>query len=340
MNTKNWKEWLVENLVCPRDNDRLELVDNNLICPLGHIYPLIDDIPVMLVDDVTPTQNKEFCNSLEMAKSYVKNNQVESSHQLGVIVQSKYQIIHEIDPFVQDIIGATGGNLYTSLIGKLTRYPIPELLLPQGNNQLLLDIGCNWGRWCISATQLGYQAIGIDHNIEALRAAKRVSTQLGVQTNYIVADGRYLPFKENTFDVVFSYSVLQHFSKDNVRLCLAGVSKILKTQGYSFIQLPNRFGIVNSLYQLKRGFCKAVDFEVRYWTINELSDTFSRLIGETSISVDGFFSLNPQVTDIDILPWYYRWIVNTSNTLKSKSEKSYWLKYLADSLYVKSIKGG
>lgn len=124
-----------------------------------------------------------------------------------------------------------------------------------------------------------------------------------------------------------------------MRLCLAGISRILKTQGYSFIQLPNSFGIVNLLYQLKRGLREPVDFEVRYWTINELSDTFCRLIGETSISVDGFFSLNPQVTDIDLLPWYYRLIVNTSNIMKSSCEKLYLLKYLADSLYVKSIKG-
>jgi SAM-dependent methyltransferase len=117
----------------------------------------------------------------------------------------------EIDPFVQNIIAATNGMLYISLIGKLTDYPIPYLRLPSGEGKRFLEIGCNWGRWCIAAARLGYRPVGIDPSLKGIRAARQVAQQLGIEAHYVVADGRYLPFANGTFDQVFSYSVLQHF---------------------------------------------------------------------------------------------------------------------------------
>ena len=90
------------------------------------------------------------------------------------------------------------------------------------NGELLLDIGCNWGRWTIAAAQRGYRPIGIDPSFEAIVAARRIARQLGVDdARYVVADARKLPFADGTFDVVFSYGVLQHFSKSDVALSVA-----------------------------------------------------------------------------------------------------------------------
>jgi SAM-dependent methyltransferase len=338
MNSDKWKEWLQQNLVCPRDHQNLKIIGNTLVCPLGHIYHLVDEIPVMLIDDILPTQKKEFENTLSTVKRINDVGVTDNFNEVNYFTKNLDQSSSSIDPFVQEVIGATGGNLYENLIDKLSRYPIPDIPLEQSNDKYLLDIGCNWGRWSIAAAKLGYNSIGIDHNLEALRAAKRVCNDLGVVANFIVADGRYLPFRDHTFDVVFSYSVLQHFSKDDVRQCLTQVSRILKQSGFGLIQLPNVFGLVNLMYQLKRGFRSPVGFEVRYWSKSEILDAFSQRIGETNIFVDGFFSLNPQVTDLDLIPWYYRWIVIASNNLKRSSEKVNWVSYIADSFYVKSIK--
>src|SRR5262249_41288403 len=114
----------------------------------------------------------------------------------------------EVDPFVRNAIGATNGNLYQHLVGNLREYPIPRLRLPAGENRPFLEVGCNWGRWCIAAARLGYKTVGIDPSLKSIRAAKRVSRQLGIEITYVVADGRYLPFRDRSFDQVFSYSVL------------------------------------------------------------------------------------------------------------------------------------
>jgi SAM-dependent methyltransferase len=240
----------------------------------------------------------------------------------------------EIDPFVKDVIGATNGSLYQHLVGTLTEYPIPALRLPPAKGQSFLEIGCNWGRWCLAAAQSGYRAVGIDPSLKGIRAARRVAQQLGVRIPYLVADGRYLPFRDSVFDQVFSYSVLQHLSKENTRSVLAEIHRVLCQGGQSLIQMPNVFGIRCLYHQFRRGFRETRDFEVRYWTIPELHRTFEATLGPASIAVDGFFSLNPQVSDLRFFPWHYKLLVLLSDRLQRLSTQVPALAYLADSLYV------
>src|SRR5207253_3190863 len=92
---------------------------------------------------------------------------------------------------------------------------------------------------------------------------------------------------------------------------------------------------IRSLYhQIKRGFKEGEGFDVRYWTPSELKRVFTKEIGETRLSIDGFFGLGVQKTDIDLMPIKYRAVVMTSETLKFFP----FLFPLADSLYVESNK--
>ena len=49
--------WLRENLVCPRDKKKLHDKENYLICSANHSYPVIDDVPVMLLDEIEPNHH-------------------------------------------------------------------------------------------------------------------------------------------------------------------------------------------------------------------------------------------------------------------------------------------
>ena len=243
-----------------------------------------------------------------------------------------------VDPVVRYIVGHTCGCPYRSLSGKLSRYPIPEPRLPSGNGDLFLEIGCNWGRWCIAASRKGYAPVGIDPSLGAVMAARRVAAQLDVPGRFVVADGRYLPFRAGRFDVVFSYSVLQHFSKDNAKLALAEVARVLKNGGASLIQMPNRFGVRSLQHQIRAAFREETGFDIRYWTLPELRRVFSELIGLSSIQVDGYFGLGIQPRDKDLLPAQYRLVVNCSEALRTLSRTLPWMKYFADSVYVTSVR--
>jgi SAM-dependent methyltransferase/uncharacterized protein YbaR (Trm112 family) len=313
---------LLQLLVCPRDHHALEERDEHLLCPIGHRYPIVEGIPILLLAEKRQT-HVEGTRSLQMGASGEAAAAPLPGPPPGVI-----------DPFVQHIIAATNGLLYIQLVGNLADYPIPFLRLPPGGGKRFLEIGCNWGRWCVAAARMGYRPVGIDPSLKGIRAARHVARQLGIEAHYVVADGRYLPFASGTFDQVFSYSVLQHLSKENARLTLQEVARALRPAGGFLVQMPNCFGIRCLYHQARRGFSEGCDFDVRYWTPRELASTFRATFGSARILVDGFFSLNPQISDVSLMPWKYRSVVYASETLRKLSGVFSPLTYFADSLYV------
>ncbi len=319
--------WLRSHLACPRDKERLELEDEKLICPKNHIYPIVEEIPIMLVDDVGTTHD------------YIKKTLEQISLRIDSKAETEYvsKPITEVDAFVQAEIPYTSGILYIPLQNKLTRYPIPEFRMETGNGENLLDIGCNWGRWSIAAAQKGYRPVGIDPSLDAVLAARRVSRQLGADTNFVVGDARFLPFAEDTFDIVFSYSVFQHFCKDNVRVSLDEVARVLKRNGKTLLQMPNKYGIRSFYQRWRRGFTEGEGFEVRYWTPSELMKTFEETFGETEMTTDCYFGLGIQSSDVDLLPLQYKMVVHSSDVLRKVSRVFSPLIKVADSVYLESV---
>ncbi len=342
------EQWYIDNLVCPVDKSPLEYKNGVLISSSGRKYPVVDDVPVMLIDNKDQTMPL-IVASLERAKNNsgiidarAENLYLES---LGISEEEKKGVVQlaankelRVDPVVSFIIGATSGYAYKDLIGKVNDYPIPELRLPNGNNEMFLDVGCNWGRWSIAASRKGYIVIGLDPSLGAIMAAKRVANQLGLPIKYIVGDARHLPFRGTSFDKVFSYSVLQHFSKDNAVKAFYEIGRVLTADGTSLIQMPNYLGIRSLQHQIKRKFREAVNFEVRYWSIPELEIAFKKSIGNTVISVDCYFGLGLQRSDMKYMSTKMKIIIRTSEIIRKISVYFPPMKYLADSVYVMSKK--
>lgn len=319
--------WFETNLVCPRDHEQIRIQANKIICSQGHEYPFVDGIPIMLLSDVEATHQAHF------QESYQAVNEPQDSAMQGISREEG------VDPYVQQAIVGTCGLMYRNLLGKLKRYPLPDFPLPPViKPNLLLDIGCNWGRWCLSAASHGFTPIGIDPSFKAIQAARRVAAQLKIEAYYLVADARHLPFAAGKFDVVFSYSVLQHFAKYVCKKVLRETKRVLKASGYSMIEMLNSYGLRNFYNVARRGFREARNFEVRYWSPTELKKVFSELIGPTQIQIDGFFSANIQKSDLALLGWQYRFVIQASEFLKRHALKWPFLRNWADSVYLQSSK--
>jgi SAM-dependent methyltransferase len=303
----------------------LAVQNGSLECSSGHRYPCVDGIPVLLVEEADPT-HLACWRSPKRARSGWKE-QLTPSGDL-------------VDPYVNEAVEKTCGVLYRPLVGRLRGYPIPELPLRPGEGAELLDVGCNWGRWTLAAAGAGYRAVGIDPALEAIAAARRVAAQLGRGAGYLVADARHLPFPDASFDVVFSYSVLQHFGKGDALRALSEIGRVLRPGGRALVQMANAFGPRNLYRQLaRRRFREPYGvFGVRYWTPGELVEAFSEAIGPARLAVDGFFALNAQPSDVELLPRRYRLVVRASEVLRRASERVPALRSVADSLYVEATR--
>lgn len=313
-------------LACPRDQQPLVPSGASLSCPHGHRYPVVEGIPVLLREDVPHTHWAALL-SLDVARQ----GAVPEDWRAAAPADG-------VHPFVQESIGATGGNLYRSLIGRLPAYPIPRLPLPEGNGRTLVDIGCNWGRWTIAAARRGYRPIGVDPSLQALIAARAICEQLGVQADFVIGDARHLPLRTSSVDAAFSYSVLQHFSKPDAMRAAAEVSRVLVPGGVALVQMPNVYGVRSLVQQARRRFRQPQKFEVRYWSPSELRRSLGSAIGPTRLSADGFFSLNAQPAEAALLPVHLRALVHTSAALARIANRIPPLVNAADSIWVTSAK--
>lgn len=159
---------------------------------------------------------------------------------------------------------------------------------------------------------------------------------MNIDASFICADARYLPFADRAFDVVFSYSVIQHFSRQNARIALKEIGRVARKT--SFIQMANKYGI-RSLYHQARHLRRAEGlFDVRYWTPGDLLAEFTACIGPSELSVDGFFGLGMQPRDAHDFLLHHRVIVAASEALRAVSKIVHPLTHVADSIYVRSVR--
>jgi len=316
--------WLLARIACPWDHQSLTVSGTLLACRCGREFPVIRGVPVLLRDDV-PGNHSTFASALAVARGEAPVPELPHSSEA-------------VHPWVQVWIAATNGLMYASVIGKLREYPIPNLrALPDGDGRVLLDLGCNWGRWCIAAGRRGYRPIGLDPSLEGVLAGQVIARQFGIPTWFVVGDARHLPFRDRAVDVAYSYSVLQHFSREDVHRTLLDTSRVVVPNGDVWVQMPNRYGI-RSLYHLtRRGFRDGHDFEVRYWTAAELRKQFSDAVGPTTLAIDGFFSVNAQPSEAHLLPLRFQAVVKTSEQLRKFGEHFPLLQSVADSLMVHAV---
>src|SRR5690606_16516507 len=107
-----------------------------------------------------------------------------------------------------------------------------------------------------------------------------------------------------------------------------------KSNGVSVIQMLNRMGARSLYNQARLAFHEPDPFAVRYWTTHELHATFASALGPSRVLADGFFSANAQVSDLELLPRKYRWVVQSSERLRRIARRVRLFTHLADSVYV------
>lgn len=337
--------WFVDNLVCPIDKQPLRLDGDALVCGRNHRYPIVDGVPVMLVPDVEQTMDTATA-SLDRARSRLIDRRAPDLYleSLGISEAEKQGVLElaqrggTIDPVVAHLIAATNGLMYRHLIGTLDRYPLPELPLPPGEGRSLLDVGCSWGRWTLAAHRRGYQAVGIDPSLGAVMAARRVARQFGVAVRHVVGDARHLPFADHRFDCVYSYSVLQHLSREDAASAVTEIGRVLVNGGFAKVQMPSRLGIRCLYHQARRGFRDGRGFEVRYWSLPALRRLFGGAVGRSRVEADCYFGIGLQPADAPLMTPRLRRVLTASEWLKGASRRLRPLVWAADSVFVEAAR--
>ncbi|MDG6220202.1 MAG: class I SAM-dependent methyltransferase [Candidatus Thermoplasmatota archaeon] len=127
-----------------------------------------------------------------------------------------------------------------------TRYkPWPEMLwladiLPARSK--VLDVGSGNGRNAFFLASQGHEVVGVDVVEEMVVVARRKAESFGTSNpEFLVGDGRKLPFPDAIFDCVFSIATIHHIPSANGRMeALREMWRVLGSGGVCLLSVWGR----------------------------------------------------------------------------------------------------
>jgi|SRR3989338_2494578 len=131
----------------------------------------------------------------------------------------------------------------THILGKEIVDKYLNLLFPFSQNKNVLEVGCGSATFTTHISKISSKTFGIDFSEKMLHIAKKVDPK----TFFSIGNAVLLPFKKNSFDMVYSFRTLQHVP--NFKQSLSEMVKIVKPRGlviFDFINKRNFLGYIRS----------------------------------------------------------------------------------------------
>ena len=76
---------------------------------------------------------------------------------------------------------------------------------------LALDVGCGTGKHSVNLSKKGFRTVAIELSFNGVLAAREHAKSANTKVHFVVGDVENMPFKNDTFDVVFCGLLLHHF---------------------------------------------------------------------------------------------------------------------------------
>ena len=148
----------------------------------------------------------------------------------------------------------------------------------QGAN--VLDAGCGFGQWSVAMSSLIGHVVGIDVSEDRIDAVKKISREIP-KVKFQKGSVSKLPFPDDHFDFVFSFSVIYY---TDVRVTIQELIRVLKPGGKIYI-CSN--GIGWYFYNILKNPNASTDFNPRAYGFRTLFDSFLYHTLGRAPSIDG-----------------------------------------------------
>jgi 2-polyprenyl-6-hydroxyphenyl methylase/3-demethylubiquinone-9 3-methyltransferase len=122
-------------------------------------------------------------------------------------------------------------------VGYLEKILFNELKLkPQGKSAL--EVGCGGGILSEEIARMGFDLTGIDPSKHSLQIASDHAKAGRLRIKYDIGTGEALPYRDNAFDIVLCFDVLEHVR--DVPKVISEISRVLKPGGVFCYDTFNR----------------------------------------------------------------------------------------------------
>ena len=124
--------------------------------------------------------------------------------------------------------------------------------IPPGSR--VLEVGFGSGRMITRlAGELGCECFGVDVDKGAFDALSFFSKYHGARVEAVLGSGFSLPFRDNSFDVVYSEGVIEHFPEEESEEMVREHVRVCREGGVVIVSVPNRLAIFHSLTKMLLG---------------------------------------------------------------------------------------
>lgn len=128
-------------------------------------------------------------------------------------------------------------------------------------NQIVLDLGCGNGYGSVILATRAAKVFGFDISLEAIDFAQ--TNYKREKTHYLVGDSSELPFRNETFDRIIAFELIEHV--EDQRRFLKEVKRVLKKSAQFIVSTPNK-----KIYLDKTGTKNP--YHKREFYLNEIED--------------------------------------------------------------------
>lgn len=122
-------------------------------------------------------------------------------------------------------------------VGYLEKILFHELKI-KSQGKAALEVGCGGGILSEEIARMGFNITGIDPSHHSLQIAAEHAQASGLRIDYEQATGEALPYRDNSFDFVFCFDVLEHV-RDAPKV-ISEISRVLKVGGVFCYDTFNR----------------------------------------------------------------------------------------------------
>ena len=102
----------------------------------------------------------------------------------------------------------------------------------------LLEVGCGMGTDLLQFSRGGARCVGIDLTPRSIEITQQRFKLYGADGAFMISDGEHLPFRDGSFDVVYSNGVLHH--TPDTEGAIREVHRVLRPGGIAKIMLYHR----------------------------------------------------------------------------------------------------
>ena len=196
-------------------------------------------------------------------------------------------------------------------------------------NKNILDIGCGYGWFELNILKRNCKSItGIEITEKDLKTAKE--NIKNKKAFFKIGSGINLPFKDNMFDTIVSWEVIEHIPRNTEDKMFREVFRVLKPNGVFYLSTPNKSFISNI-------------FDPAWWLIGHRHYSKKDLIkfakrngflAEEIIVKGGKWEIIG-ILDLYIAKWIFRRKPFFYNFVKKKQDREYLRKNGFVSLFMK-----